>query len=155
MYQPKFCAECSARIIRLRWHLWSSRRFCDNCSTRFLPAQAKRVASSVLALFLIGMAAGQAAHRASPPVVIQRTQSSPLSRAPDKTNGETLVAGKSSSAANSSDVPIAASEEIYACGARTKKGTPCTRRVHGAVRCWQHLGLPAMLSQERLRITVK
>jgi hypothetical protein len=45
-----------------------------------------------------------------------------------------------------------AAEEVYLCGARTKKGTPCSRRVHGPVRCWQHKGSPAMLPQEKLLV---
>ena len=41
---------------------------------------------------------------------------------------------------------------VYICGARTKKGTPCSRRVHGPVRCWQHKGMPAMLPPEKLLV---
>jgi hypothetical protein len=44
-----------------------------------------------------------------------------------------------------------ASETVYFCGAQTKKGTPCSRRMKGkAVRCWQHEGQPAMLPPEKL-----
>ncbi|MDQ6788216.1 MAG: hypothetical protein M3033_15535 [Acidobacteriota bacterium] len=43
-----------------------------------------------------------------------------------------------------------AQEIIYFCGARTKKGTPCTRRVKNGGRCWQHIGQPAMLPQDKL-----
>jgi hypothetical protein len=46
----------------------------------------------------------------------------------------------------------AVAETVYLCGARTKKGTPCSRRVHGPVRCWQHKGASAMLPQDKLRI---
>lgn len=39
------------------------------------------------------------------------------------------------------------------CGARTRKGTPCRRRVHVAgERCFQHKGLPAMVPLEKLVI---
>jgi hypothetical protein len=48
--------------------------------------------------------------------------------------------------------PITAGD-VYTCGARTRKGTPCSRRVHGPVRCWQHKGLPAMLPVEKLRVS--
>ena len=41
---------------------------------------------------------------------------------------------------------------VYMCGAQTKKGTPCSRRVHGPVRCYQHLGMPPMVAQEKLKI---
>ena len=42
-------------------------------------------------------------------------------------------------------------EPVYYCGAQTKKGTPCTRKVKGERRCWQHTGLPALLPKEKLR----
>lgn len=41
-------------------------------------------------------------------------------------------------------------ERVYFCGAMTKKGTPCSRRVKGGGRCWQHAGQPAILSPEQL-----
>lgn len=41
-------------------------------------------------------------------------------------------------------------EPVYFCGAQTKKGTPCTRKVKGGGRCWQHLGQPAMFPKEKL-----
>lgn len=41
-------------------------------------------------------------------------------------------------------------ETVYFCGAQTKKGTPCTRRVKGNERCWQHKGQVAMLPPEKL-----
>lgn len=45
----------------------------------------------------------------------------------------------------------ASAETVYFCGAQTKKGTPCTRRVKGGGRCWQHENQAAMLSPEKLR----
>lgn len=41
-------------------------------------------------------------------------------------------------------------EPVYYCGAETKKGTPCSRRVKGGGRCWQHPGREAMLPEEDL-----
>jgi len=152
MYRPKFCAECSAKIIRLRWHFWTDRRFCESCSPRFLREQVKRAAVAGATVLLLGMAAGQVARRTPPPVVIQRTQNSISTSEAGQANGPTAEEGNPSRVAVSSNTTT---EEIYACGARTKKGTPCTRRVHGPVRCWQHLGLPAMRPQEQLKIKAK
>ena len=42
---------------------------------------------------------------------------------------------------------------IYFCGAETKKGTPCSRKVKGNVRCWQHTGMPAMLPANKLLVS--
>ena len=33
-------------------------------------------------------------------------------------------------------------EAVYYCGAMTRKGTPCTRRLKTKGRCWQHAGQP-------------
>jgi hypothetical protein len=41
---------------------------------------------------------------------------------------------------------------VYFCGAETKKGTPCSRRVKGGGRCWQHAGREAILSEKELKI---
>ena len=35
-------------------------------------------------------------------------------------------------------------ESVHFCGARTKKGKPCTRLVKGGGRCWQHKGMPVL-----------
>ena len=72
MYRPKFCAECSVKIIRLRWRLWTSRRFCDSCAQRFVRDEVKRTLIVCVTLFLLGAAAGHAAKRTPPPLVIQR-----------------------------------------------------------------------------------
>jgi hypothetical protein len=138
MYQPKFCAECGEKIIRLRWRLWTSRKFCDGCVPRFVKEQLLQLALISVVMLLAGIVIGHVTRRVPPPLVIQRTQESRLS-----------TAGMESAGANGT---ASSTEEIYTCGARTKKGTPCSRRVHGPVRCWQHKGMPAMLTQEKLRI---
>ena len=159
MYRPKFCAECGTKIIRLRWRLWTSRKFCERCAPRvIMKEQSIQLAVVGAAVLLLGFAIGQATRPAKPPLVIQRSQeSSPLSSSAMPFNGNNgsgapavNTSGNAVSAANSS--AALAEEALYMCGARTKKGTPCTRRVHGPVRCWQHKGMPAMLSQEKLRV---
>jgi len=72
---------------------------------------------------------------------------------------QTLIDPKSSgnlrlqSSRNSSDKQNPAPEAVYFCGAQTKKGTPCSRRVKGGGRCWQHAGQAAMLPPEKLLIS--
>ena len=38
---------------------------------------------------------------------------------------------------------IASDGPVYFCGALTKKGKPCSRKVKRNERCWQHVGQPA------------
>jgi hypothetical protein len=89
---------------------------------------------------------------APPPLIIHRAANSPLSDVPIDFNAHT---NGTTSAANSNNLQnsVATDEPVYICGARTKKGTPCRRRVHAAgERCYQHKGMPAMVSLERLAI---
>ncbi|HET6854696.1 MAG TPA: hypothetical protein VFH46_20525 [Pyrinomonadaceae bacterium] len=130
-YRPNFCSECGDKIVRLRWRVWTSRRFCDKCCSRFAGTRWVQRVSATIALVCLGMLIGRACHRERPPLVIQRTVATP--------------------AQTTSPAPVTI-EQLYTCGARTKKGTPCSRRVHGPVRCWQHKGAPAMLPQQRLII---
>jgi hypothetical protein len=48
--------------------------------------------------------------------------------------------------------PVETVAEMYFCGAETKKGTPCKHRVKGNIRCFQHAGMTALLSSDKLRI---
>ncbi|MDT7540338.1 MAG: hypothetical protein QOE33_242 [Acidobacteriota bacterium] len=59
-------------------------------------------------------------------------------------------AGPQAISASVVDAPTDPNEIVSICGARTKKGTPCQRRVRGTGRCWQHRGMPAMLPPEKL-----
>ena len=133
-YRPNFCSECGARIVRLRWRVWTSRRFCNTCFARVAKAHWVRSVLTTVCLVLFGLLLGRGCRREPPPLVIQRTATS-------------------TTAPNSSGSPTPVTvEQLYTCGARTKKGTPCSRRIHGPVRCWQHKGAKAMLPQERLVI---
>jgi len=82
-------------------------------------------------LVVFGILIGRGFKREPPPLVIQRAASVPAQTE--------LIAQ-----------PPVMVEQTYTCGARTKKGTPCSRRVHGPVRCWQHKGAKAMLPLEKL-----
>ena len=155
MYKPNFCAECGTKVLHLRWHLWTSRRFCNDCARRFRKARVTGLLFAGLALIISGYVAGRSRRPAPPPLTIERRADSPLSDVADPLkstlpaaaaqSGPSLTETKNSSFANAED-------DVYLCGARTKKGTPCSRRVHGPVRCWQHKGSPAMLPQEKLLV---
>ncbi|MGI9037171.1 MAG: hypothetical protein ACR2GD_14180, partial [Pyrinomonadaceae bacterium] len=85
----------------------------------------------------------------------QKTEASNIAAA--QTNQQTLNAAvqkPSATKQNSSETrQNSAAEAVYICGAQTKKGTACLRRVKGGGRCWQHLGQPAMLPPEKLLVS--
>ena len=139
-YRPNFCSECGNKIVRLRWFVWTSRCFCDKCSRTFARSHWLRASITIAVFLLAAVLLGRGCRRAPPPLIIERpVNSGAASGAPTPST---------TNAPQPSPVP----EQFYTCGARTKKGTPCSRRVHGPVRCWQHKGAPAMLPQEKLRI---
>ena len=131
-YRPNFCCECGEKIVRLRWRLWTSRKFCDQCFREAGKAPWLQRTVVLIGFLLVGMLIGRGSRHEPRPLVIERPVQSSQPAAP-------IV---------SPPTP----EQTYACGARTKKGKPCSRRVHGPVRCWQHKGAPAMLATEKLII---
>ena len=170
LYRPNFCSECGAKILRLHWRLWSSRRFCDDCAPRLRKQRWTTPLVTVVVLLCIGMIAGRAGRPAPPPLIIERPANSSLfnddgdndeesdsrsghrENSPGEGNSSNSDQGDSSDdQQDSSGSESSAVEEMaYTCGARTKKGAPCSRRVYGPVRCWQHKGKRAMLPLEKL-----
>ena len=128
-YRPNFCSECGEKIVRLQWRVWTSRRFCDKCGSHLSRPLLLQRAGIIVVLVFAGVLVGRGWRREPAPLVIQRPVSAQTAPAVQ---------------------PSATVEETYICGARTKKGTPCSRRVHGPVRCWQHKGAKAMLPVEKL-----
>jgi hypothetical protein len=134
MYRPNFCAECGKKVIRLHWHLWTSSKFCDDCARKLRKDRLRLPAIAGLVLLSVGYVLGRAARPSPPPLVIQRREAASTGR-PSSGNADAAGAAK----------PLVAVDEVYICGARTKKGTPCSRRVHAPERCWQHKGMSSMI----------
>lgn len=173
MYKPNFCAECGERVLRERWRVWTSRRFCPACAPR-LRRNWRAPLLACCALLGAGFAAGRLMRPAPPPLTIERG-SLPLpgllaksaagqardasvngaaSNAPSQTGSTRPVEGDATNfshdGAGALERTTDPDELVYICGARTKKGAPCQRRVRGAFRCWQHRGMPAILPPEKL-----
>jgi hypothetical protein len=89
----------------------------------------------------------------APPLIIQRAANSPLSGLALNLKDSKRAGGDTTKPNVESLNPIVADDRAYICGARTKKGTPCHRRVHTAgERCFQHKGMPSMLPLEKLEV---
>jgi hypothetical protein len=155
MYRPNFCSECGAKILRLHWHAWTSRKFCDDCSRRLVKQRLTGPLLAALALLSIGVITGRTRRPAPPPLIIERSANSPLYRtenhgAINESSDAPTTNELTNTPSPSHSTDTTDEEVVYICGARTKKGTPCARRVHSAVRCFQHKGSPAMLPAEKL-----
>jgi hypothetical protein len=166
-YKPNFCCQCGEKIERVEWFL-KSRRFCELCATEFgIHDKIPWILVAIAALFgLVGVGTflrtpEKSLNLAPNNLVVQNANKSETNRSVSSSNRSNATSQqmqadnlptKTLPAAQNSKVKIETAEAVYICGAPTRKGTPCSRRVKGGGRCWQHAGQAAMLSQEKLRI---
>jgi hypothetical protein len=150
MHRANFCAECGERRTFKGWRGLLRRGLCEHCARRLGGFAAYR---PLILVALIGAAAfgfGRYLRPSPPPLIIQRAANSPLFEAPAQSTEVNIANSnrRSDSVTNPNQ-----DDEVYICGARTKKGTPCRRRVHAAgERCFQHKGMPAMVALDKLVI---
>src|SRR5260370_20945444 len=154
MCHPNFCAECGVQLKRKGWRIWQSRSFCEDCGRRLGKNGVARSLITIAAIAISAFALGRYLRPAPPPLIIERVSNSPLSDLPVNVNEPALKSNhEDNSSKYASRVTQSADDPVYICGARTKKGTPCRRRVHfPGERCFQHKGVPAMLPVDKLII---
>ncbi len=169
LFRPSFCANCGERIERAEWSILTSRRFCAVCEIEYkghewLPRAVIGI-SVLIGIFGFGsyLNSGstssdlQALRQPRRLAELHDSDNRAVSRSVSNTRTETAAAGKPAQIdfSSTSTTPAPAKfarpkteidEPINYCGAETKKGTPCSRRVKGNIRCYQHAGMPAMTS---------
>lgn len=151
MRRAKFCPRCGTRLTtRPRW-FWLDRTLCADCAQRLGRANIRRPFILIILFVTAAFAFGRWLRPPPPPLIIQRAANSPLPDSPLKTN-DALIERRATNPITG-NTSINADDPVYICGARTKKGTPCHRRVHVAgERCFQHKGMTAMLALDKLKI---
>jgi len=153
--------DCGERIWRKRWYPWTNRRFCQKCATRLRRATVFVPLFGVVALITAAWLIGRSASPEPPPLIIEQaafTQANPsasstLNDVPAgnlQTQPSLALATQPAARAAYTGTLEDPTETVSICGARTKKGAPCSRRVRGTGRCFQHRGRPAMLSPGKL-----
>lgn len=146
IYKPNFCCNCGEVIDRAEPKWTDSSRFCDVCKHDFLPQRAAPLIFATIMLF-VGLAGAAGLMRGDDRNVLVKSKS-PANTAsnvasPVKTASPALNAVRPSGnqgPRSSQRSPEIATDDYSVCGAMTKKGTPCSRRVKGGGRCWQHRG---------------
>ena len=168
LFRPSFCANCGDKIERAEWHIWTSRRFCGVCETEFkgqdLIPRVLIIGSLILGLSAGGyMLSGKGGDSGAkqPRRLVDQPISAKMTAAnlPTPTQQNVVSAPNPDVVRESNEDQkvanvkrsVSFAEPAYFCGAATKKGTPCTRRVKGNVRCYQHVGMPAMVSGDKLK----
>ncbi len=170
LFRPSFCANCGEKIERAEWFIWTSRRFCQVCESEYkgqdLIPRAVVIFGMLIGVFGIGSYLSSGAANADlrgvkvPRKLVEQPISSPGNsdfKSPDARDQKNAapvfeqpeqkeLASKTLTAlsAQPAKPKNEAVEQVYFCRAETKKGTPCARRVKGNIRCYQHIGMPAM-----------
>jgi len=175
-YKPKYCCNCGEQIERVNPSITDSRRFCDVCKHEFvLHRSLPKIFVALMAVFGIFGVGSYWRNGEKPPALTNRQFAvNPSNTGKNPANNASRVSSNSNVFANSpaanvqanasqlpnlttkpptkhaDSTPIVTEETVYFCGAPTKKGTPCARRVKGGGRCWQHQGQTALLPPEKL-----
>lgn len=157
MYRPNFCVECGERMTRRGWRAWLNPRFCGDCARRLGNTGWVRPTVAIVLVAASAFAAGRFLRPPAPSLIIQRAASSTLSDLPVSLTAAAHTTPRKEGMAPAQNLNSPRVDEPgYICGARTKKGTPCHRRVHAAgERCFQHKGMPAMVALEKLVVKSK
>jgi hypothetical protein len=171
-YKPKFCSNCGEKVERRDWKPWTSTRFCEVCESD-LKMRDWLPRTVVFAGVLAGIFGfGSYLKTSEKPLnIVKDLQAANLSARqggqPDdidsgprgfRTDASNSTSGNRTERGPEPAKPLALmeiqqnslTEAVYFCGAKTKKGKPCSRLVKGGGRCWQHPGKAAMLAQEEL-----
>ena len=169
LYRPNFCCHCGEKIARPQWTPLTSRRFCDFCSIEQKQHDLLPRAAAVLIL-LVGVAGMTAYFRSSaePKRTDASTTVTPdakrilqpaVTALPSNTNQANSIPRSNSNGPVMPAVPAktgqrtsegrSSTDSVYYCGAMTKKGIACTRRVKTPGRCWQHIGQASIDSMQQ------
>ena len=175
LFRPSFCSNCGEKIERPDWHWWTSGRFCEVCETDFkVQEYAPRILVG-LAIIILGSSVGSYLFGVSDGDRrltqinggVEKAVKQPTKLAVVPSNPAANLPAAVEDAAKTAEIPRASaqnlvakppvmpksvvSDAVYFCGAQTKKGTACSRRVKGNARCFQHTGMPALLTSNELK----
>ena len=152
LYRPNFCCHCGEKVTRAKWTPLTSRRFCDFCAVEqkqhdLLPRAAMIMMMILAAAGITSYLGGGKSASQSSPSTVQKKVMTPASPSPQiRTTAAPVVPGLDNAQPNTKQLAPktnSSTEPVHYCGALTKKGTACTRRVKSRGRCWQHLDQPS------------
>jgi hypothetical protein len=157
LYRAKFCNHCGEKIERAESKFTDSRRFCDLCATDFtLHEWAPRIVTAFFCIAILMVVKARifsAADEQFPrpqeaPATRSRTLAAPrpavaekpeAADGPENTRSEVAPSSATDETFRKPERVVEASDKsMFVCGAPTKKGTPCSRKVKTRGFCWQH-----------------
>jgi hypothetical protein len=139
-----FCSECGERLKVKRVRRLPFSSFCLRCSPRFRRTRLILIAVPLLCA-AIGFAIGHYTSAREPfysigtPVDLTAN-----SVAPSGDNNRDHSSRGNATLTRPEQLVISPSAADTICGARTKSGKPCRRKVKGGGYCWQHRDRPSL-----------
>jgi hypothetical protein len=138
MAAAKFCSECGERLKAKRPGILTFRSFCPRCLPRFRGIRLMLIAIPLLCA-AIGFAVGHYTSSREPFYFIGTPVNLSAKRvAPSADNNNDRSSRGSETLTQPEQLVISPSAAEAICGARTKSGKPCRRKVKGGGYCWQH-----------------
>lgn len=133
MATSRFCCQCGERLKFKRATPLPFHSYCNRCAPRFAHTRLWLIAASALCI-VIGFAIGHYSGNHEPFYYIGTpVELSHLAPSPDGASPVQVEAAPRSAKSRSSPGII-----YGVCGAPTKSGRPCQRKVKGGGYCWQH-----------------
>jgi hypothetical protein len=128
----RFCTKCKFRPVSETGSLTSAGLYCSRCSPHSRRVRFIFIAITTLCAG-IGFAAGRYTTTREPFYIIGT---------PIQIEAKDVISASKSSISTDGNVPQVQAGEASAtttvCGARTKSGKTCQRKVKGGGFCWQH-----------------
>jgi len=139
MPRTRFCSACGERIEKIRASFPVFGVLCARCSPRFRRERALALAAFCLCLSVVFGIGRYSAPREpfyfiGTPVELNANRLTPPTEAMTARTEANGSVSRAEQAKSSTDSPR--SESI--CGAPTRSGRPCQRRVKDEGYCWQH-----------------
>jgi hypothetical protein len=156
--RPRYCCECGQRIERERWRAWHASGLCDRCAPKIPIGWLGRTVALLTVGATLGFGLGSwSAVRHNVPAPLLKLEPAAVSQTnvrfipsqelkekssqtPDpEAKPQALPGAPSADPATTQKRPQAKTPS-FSCGAMTKSGKPCRRKVKGGGRCFQHRG---------------
>lgn len=137
MARVRFCSECGEQIKARRASLLPFGPLCSECAPGYRRARLALVASVILCAAIIFAIARLTAPR-EPLYFIGTPLDLNSRRDTATTNQNVIVPSVENNVAQREQSPVSSSAVETTCGAPTKSGRPCKRKVKGGGYCWQH-----------------
>ncbi len=141
MRTANFCSNCGEQLKANRASVLSARSYCSRCAPRFRLSRLVMIVSFAGCL-IIGYAFGRY-NTPRQPFYLLGTPIDPITNSNQRseTNAQANANKTNANKSATPNSPLSESstdEVVKLCGAPTKSGRPCRRKVVGGGYCWQH-----------------